>query len=381
MGIYFILQIRAMKVPSVILEPLEGKPQVIWQLKRPSFLRHCTTFDKIHFTKTYIDYLSILDIERFLDDDIGLRLAFLFNQNTSNSESINELLNCYKIIISVIRTPKFAEDEDVWRDLCQNCEDEHWIIVEKTLKIFRGDNTQNAPLFTHLRKLKRVYLRKFDTREIFKSLFEDIRNNEHRITLWLGEIYKNIREVNQYDFEPKLKWENWEKIPIQSRKMKYIWFNRLKKQIFINFTFQFFKQQPIENIINFEVGARLLLSLSRFGTCGETELYKCLRACISIRDLINNPNRKTTPEEFFQEFRESNTKIWNECGDQLIQFKISENILTLDKYLYSIYDEEIKYIRTLPETIWILQSIWSRNKIAELCLQIMYIDMSNDLQF
>lgn len=383
MGNLFYFPDKMMKEPTVIFEPkITGKPVVVWQLERPSPIWRPHCWDLIDFIDRYLEYFRGLPLENLCDDDVGFRLFTRWYNNSPNHlERIQEYMTSYGIVSTILRTNKLAEDRELWTTLNENCDDVAWRYVESGLGKFNEDKFEDGELFSGLRLLKKYFLKNFVQFTRFHMFKDGIASRAPDITQLLEQIYREFQQdIKKREVDSKIKWENWTQTPIQNWKTSYLLFNWLRKHLFVDFHLNFFKRRTIETIMNYEIGARLFLHFSKNTTLEEGKFHKSLLVCITTKNLIRNIQKKCLFDEFFNDFKRVNVEIWDKYSEELITLKQNDQFIVLERFLNSIYHDEIKYLKTLPETIWILKSILNGDEVTKLYLHLIYLEFREDLR-
>lgn len=253
------------KLPILIDGYYPGvSPYIIWILVRPKLLTFFKFLDKAYFTCQYLYHLKDLNTESFLNDDVGNRLIRLLVGNKNDKSTHNNLI-CYNICRILQQDIKKLTDAAYWQIMREHCSSDDWNhFFDDALDIFFNTNVPN-----NLTKSLGIFRRKLCNR-LFRDtdvllLREAVRNRTIATKMMLKQIYDEIIifKMCKVSLEGDKTWSNWTQTPFKLWKIGRFCPKNINKIRFIWYHLRFFKNKPLNIILNYEVGAKLMLQMLR----------------------------------------------------------------------------------------------------------------------
>lgn len=214
-----------------------------------------------------------------------------------------------------------------------------------------------------LKSLKKNLLRDLYKNSDIISIQLEIKQGTRIVETTLKNIYEEIENSNViYKRNNENSWTNW-KMTAFKHWMKHNCLGKttvikyLNKYRFINFHIKFFKNIAIEEMITYEIGAKLLLFLLNQTTLKREKIYNQIKFCIICMDMINNSENSKNDSDFFNEFKTIRQDIWEKWQNTLTKLRKEESILTLNKHLYEFFDEEMISIKTNVQLVQLIDTI------------------------
>lgn len=345
-----------------------NKTQVVWILKGPTFLAGIRLIDEWIFVKQYLKYLSKMDMETLITDDIGNIIVHIILKNELKHESLAHL-KCYKAAVMLSRTTKETNNRELWITFTQNFE-----IAYKNSSL--PDSIADSMTFTRI--ARKILCDMFKNSEI-KTIYTNIERKTGLIKDTLKQIYSKLNRKKR-EVEIANDWLHWEKTsfkqPIRNNVLKQCigWYNKYK---FIEYHARFFKNLTIENIIRYEIGAKLILYLINKPSFREDEMSKQLKFSILCIEMINNSKGVQNEYTYFECFKELRKDMWIKYGETMSSHIRNKEYTSLNKHLYKFLDEQIALISNNPNMVQLIETVWSGTYIVKFYLGIIYDEFIN----
>lgn len=165
-------------------------------------------------------------------------------------------------------------------------------------------------------------------------------------------------------------WSNWTQTNFKHIRI----FQKWNKNRFINYHLKFFKYRNLNFILQYEIGAKLMLYAIKNISIREIREYKILRTCITCQNLIFNPNEidNNCLEILKQDMSEES---WNSHKINLLNAINSTQPFDIIDYLKKIIEQNLASLEINERILRILRAIWSEDKRLRLYLKIIHQDI------
>lgn len=353
--------------------------QVIWILQTVSKFPFIDRFCKRRFVNEYLTYLSELDFETILNDDIGSELVLMFLENNN---FLYKQVICFRISLLIRTGVKITYDERLW-NLYRETYEELYNKLDLVTTI--TGRTTPSDQYRTLTKSNRKILAELHKAPLVTLLISSIRNRDVSLKPILERIYARIKEsqkLQQKRGSDSASWKNWKQTNFKQQKFP-TWLggaylsNIINKWRFVRYHIRFFRYMKIENIIGYEVGAKLVLLLLNNTSLNDkdNEFYLQLKFCINCHNMINNSTDSFDDEDYFETFIRTDETAWFKYSNNLERLHREQEIITLNKHLYIFLDEKLSHVNQNPKLIWLLNAIWGGINYTSIHLELIYDDM------